>query len=225
MIKLFKTAKPQILIDHADEWTQILLDKEASGEVATSVEKTRYRHPEIKAALVTETNGKCAYCESKLRHIHHGDIEHMMPKSLQTNKILDWNNLTLACEICNQNKSNIDPNSDNIIDPYDVDPRDHLMFIGPFIFDRGTALGISTNLIIDLKRPDLFERRRERMDTIMSLYATVLRPDIPLVARRAIYKDIEVKETAASQAYSAMSQDLIDAMRIQVPAEVKDELN
>ena len=81
MIKLSKTEEPQILLDNGPNWTKVIVDKIAVGETPTDTEKTRYRHPDIKAALVAETNGKCAYCESKVLHIHHGDVEHIYPKS------------------------------------------------------------------------------------------------------------------------------------------------
>jgi uncharacterized protein (TIGR02646 family) len=99
MIRLTKLAKPQILQDNEARWTAIIVDKVALNEVPTQTEKTRYRHPQIKAALVQETRGKCAYCESKFLHVHHGDVEHIYPKSLAPEKTVVWENLTLACEI------------------------------------------------------------------------------------------------------------------------------
>jgi len=90
MIKLQKLAKPPILVANETTWIQTLVDKVALGQTPTDTEKTRYRHAQIKAALVQETHGKCAYCESKLLHIHHGDVEHIMPKSLDLSKIVEW---------------------------------------------------------------------------------------------------------------------------------------
>lgn len=221
MIKLEKGPKPEILETNGAEWTRILVEKRSSGEEPTSTEKTRYRHPQIKEALVTETHNKCAYCESKLQHIHHGDVEHIMPKSLDPSKTLEWENLTLACEMCNQKKSNLDPNANQIIDPYTVDPRDFLVFNGPFIFSMGSPSGIATKVILDLDRPELIETRSERLKYIMSIYAEVLRPDIPILARRAIYKNLVKTEASPSMAYSAMVQDTIAAMQSRVPDEIK----
>src|ERR1700677_4060556 len=102
MIKLSKLDEPPILAKNAIKWTKVLLDTVAAGKIPTETERPRYRHPQIKDTLVRETHGKCAYCESKLRHIHHGDVEHIMPKSLDLGKIVQWDNLTLACEKCNQ---------------------------------------------------------------------------------------------------------------------------
>ena len=39
-----------------------------------------YGAPDVKAAIVTAQHGKCAFCESKLKHVMFGDIEHYRPK-------------------------------------------------------------------------------------------------------------------------------------------------
>ncbi len=221
MIPLIKSPKPQILVNHEAEWTQTLLDKATANEEPTQTEKTRYRHPDIKAALVAETNNKCAYCESKLQHIHHGDVEHIIPKSLEPSKTVQWTNLTLACETCNQNKSNLDPNANQIIDPYNTNPELHLIFLGAFAIPRGTIEGEATKAILDLDRPALIEERGERLKYLMSIYSKLLRTDIPLAARRAIYKDLVRREAANDKAFSAMARSAIVAMSYVVPPEVK----
>lgn len=221
MIHLSKTAEPKILKDNGAAWTKVLVDKKAAGQAASGTESTRYRHPDIKAALVGETHNKCAYCESKLQHTHHGDVEHIMPKSIDVDKILLWTNLTLACEKCNQNKSNLDPNAERIIDPYAVDPRQHFVFSGPFIHTLGTVEGISTRVIFDLDRAELIEMRRERIRVVMAIYAEIMRPDVPLHARRLIYRDLISTETLSDKPYSAMILDLVAALDARVPNEVK----
>ncbi len=220
MIPLVKGNEPPILKNNGSAWTQKLLERAAAGESPTHSESTRYRHPQIKAALVAETNNKCAYCESKLQHIHHGDVEHIFPKSLDPSRILAWSNLTLACEVCNQKKSDLDPNANHLIDPYNDNPRMHFVFSGPFIFSLGTPSSIATKYILELDRPQLIEQRRERLKYIMSVYSEVLRDDIPLLARQAIYKNLIETEAAPSTAYSAMTQDVIELMRTRVPPEV-----
>jgi 5-methylcytosine-specific restriction endonuclease McrA len=114
MIRLKKLPEPEYLARNASEWARVLLEKLAANQVPSATEKSRYRHPDIKAALISETHGKCDYCESRLLHIHHGDVEHFYPKSLAPAKTFEWKNLTLACEICNQNKSDKDPLSRNL---------------------------------------------------------------------------------------------------------------
>ena len=48
MIKLFKTAKPDVLAKNAEDWTKIVLGKIAMGEKLTSTDDARYRHAEVK---------------------------------------------------------------------------------------------------------------------------------------------------------------------------------
>ncbi len=220
MIKLSKLASPQILCDKAAVWTTVLLAKINSGVAPTKAEKTRYRHREIKAALEVETRGKCAYCESKLKHIHHGDVEHIYPKSLDPSKQFDWQNLTLACELCNQNKSDLDPNLENIIDPYCKDPEQHICFIGAVAFALGTAEGISSIQLLDLNRTALLEMRSETIRRIMGIFDTLLRQDIPIVAKKAILDDLERNESGPSAQYSAVVKSIISSMKGRLPPEL-----
>lgn len=220
MIKLTKTAKPEVLEKNAEEWTRIVLGKVAAGEKITSTDDARYRHPEVKTALVAETHGKCAYCESKLKHIHHGDVEHISPKSLEPAKRYEWSNLTLACEICNQNKSNRDPNVAHIIDPYLIDPSDHLTFIGSFIFPLGTNYGKSTEVLLELNRVALLERRKSRLEQIMGIYEIILRADLPIETRKIIYQNLLLNDTAADSEYTGMIKSVVRCMREKLPVEL-----
>ena len=104
MRHLVKGAIPKVLQDKAQQWTEELLAVLARGEKPTDAIKGRYRHPDIKNAIKVETSDKCAYCESKITHIAYGDIEHIIPKSKVPARAYEWQNLTLACDICNGNK-------------------------------------------------------------------------------------------------------------------------
>lgn len=194
--------------------------KLAQGGVLTATEKSRYRHRDVKAVLVAETHGKCAYCESKLLHIHHGDVEHIVPKSLEPIRTHDWDNLTLACEICNQNKSNRDPRAENIIDPYAEDPSDHIVFSGPVVVALGTAKGVSTRSILDLNRSALVEIRKEQLEKLCELYETIYRADIPLTVRKAIYENMLTKECAETAQFSAMANAARRQLDTLLPATV-----
>lgn len=39
-----------------------------------------YGHRTVKQTLIAAQHGKCAFCESKLRHVAYGDVEHFRPK-------------------------------------------------------------------------------------------------------------------------------------------------
>lgn len=220
MIRLAKGAKPPVLEENEAEWTTTLVEKLNAGEIPTNTEKTRYRNPQIKAALVSETHGKCAYCESKLLHIHHGDVEHIYPKSLDPQKTFEWRNLTLACEVCNQNKSNKDPLLEHIIDPYLTEPSEHLIFSGPLIFPRGTVAGTSTRTLLDLNRGELCERRKDHLEKIMGIIDTVARTELPLATRRAIFVDLRDREGHRSAPYTAMVQAVIGQLATFLPGDV-----
>lgn len=203
MIKLNKKGEPQILADNSAAWTAAIEAKYASGEKPSPTEMGRYRHPDIKKILIEETNGKCAYCESKLLHIHHGDVEHIYPKSLDRKQTFKWDNLTLACERCNQNKSDNDPLLKQIIDPYLVDPSHHLTLLGPL--PRGkTPQGVSTIELLKLHRSELVEQREEALKKLYAIIYQIKDDRIAVKARRAMYKDLKDESESGCNAYSAM---------------------
>lgn len=163
MIPIAKGPTPAILEQRGDEWTAELLAVIAANDDSKSKRKSRYNHPQVKAALIEETHGKCAYCESKVLHITYGDIEHIIPKSPHPEVTYVWANLTLACDKCNTNKGEVE----NLADPYS-DPVDqffhfaaHWMFHAP-----GNERAQFTLLTLQLNRPDLVERRKDEIDAI-----------------------------------------------------------
>ena len=74
MIKISKTAKPQVLIKNAPTWTKEHCDCLKAGKKPSKEIKYRYNHPQIKQALEKETHGKCAYCESKIKQVAYGGV-------------------------------------------------------------------------------------------------------------------------------------------------------
>lgn len=220
MIKLHKTEQPGVLAKNAANWTATFLGKLAAKTDPTQTESARYRHPEIKSALVAETHGKCAYCESKIKHVHHGDVEHIIPKSLAPEKRFEWDNLTLACEVCNQNKSDKDPLLEYIIDPYILDPAQHLFFCGPFVFPLGTKEGRNSQVILDLNRIALVEQRRDHLYHVMNIIDMVLRDDLPIVTKKTIFRNLQENEASDHSAYSAMIRAAVAAIEKNVQPEV-----
>ena len=74
-----------------------------------------YGHTNIKERLRSSQYGKCAFCESNVTHISHGDVEHFRPKKfwVQNDKVgeegpgyywlaYSFDNLLFSCQICNQ---------------------------------------------------------------------------------------------------------------------------
>ncbi|MFY2561255.1 hypothetical protein ACN469_26885 [Corallococcus terminator] len=67
----------------------------------------------IKEALVNSHHGKCAFCESKVKYLAHGDVEHFRPKAGYEQgygfnldgyfwEAYAWDNLYFSCQVCNQ---------------------------------------------------------------------------------------------------------------------------
>ena len=167
MIKLTKRPKPRILVDKETQWTNELMSYINNGTDPPVSVKNRYRHEEIKNEVIIETNGKCAYCESKMLHIDHGDIEHIIPKAIKPELSFSWNNLTLVCSKCNKNKRDKYYQNIPFLNPYIDEIEDHLWASGPMILNIiNSASGKITIREIGLNRIELIEKRIEAIDTI-----------------------------------------------------------
>jgi hypothetical protein len=160
MIKLVKGVAPEILKRKGQDWTRDLLAAvDADDKDLIKALTKRYNHPDVKAALKSETQEKCAYCEAKVTDVAHGDIEHVTPKSIDRAKTFDWENLTFSCQLCNQNKSD----KEGIIDPYVEEPSEHIFFAGAFAKGR-TLEGARTVLELKLNRLSLIESRNREIE-------------------------------------------------------------
>lgn len=168
MIKLNKTPTPPVLTTNGVKWTQELL-AQLEGGVATDAARHRYRDAGIKAALIAETNRKCAYCESYLLHVAFGHIEHILPRSGHPELSFEWINLTLACEQCNNRKSDYDSTTEPLVNPYTDDPAEHLLFAGNLVTHLSDQPGLVTVLTLDLNRDTLLDRRREKIEQLLLL--------------------------------------------------------
>lgn len=205
MIKLEKGDEPPILAAHSKAWTATVVGKLANGEELTKAEKGRYNHPEIKSALIAETHGKCAYCESKLRHVTFGDIEHVVPKSSSPANWFNWSNLTLACDVCNTKKSNTQIDHGNFVDPYAVDPEQEFWHAGAIIYPRpGRDAAALTETLLELNRAELLERRTAKINSLMKMLEVVERCS-NLELKQILWEDF-CRETEAPKEYAALSR-------------------
>jgi uncharacterized protein (TIGR02646 family) len=214
---LVKSKKPTVLEEKAGTWRDELLAVLARGEKPTKTMKERYRHKDIKAALVGETHGKCAYCESKVTHIAHGDIEHIIPKSKVPAKAYEWENLTLACDICNGNKGDYysdDPaqSQDDLVDPYNDAPADHFLFMREVVSPRPDSMrGFATEAVLKLSRGELLEKRRERMaflDGLVRAYSLADERYKPI-----LLNDLQTNHLKAEAEYAASSNAYIEHLK------------
>jgi uncharacterized protein (TIGR02646 family) len=208
MIRLTKGKKPNILEQNADAWTKELLDKIANNEEPSKYLLSRYSHSEIKTALLAETSEKCAYCESPLRHIAYGDIEHIIPKSVEPESRFSWENLTISCDICNTKKSD----TTGLVDPYSCDPETLFTYHGPLMWaDPSAHSAVLTEELLDLNRNGLIERRKERIEYLRNLVASAASKSEDI--RNAMMRRAE-NEIGADRPYSACGKAILNQLRL-----------
>jgi uncharacterized protein (TIGR02646 family) len=211
MRNLTKTATPAVLLANEQLWLDEIDAAVAAGEDPKPHQLRRYGHTEIKDALLLETNEKCGYCESKLRHITYGDVEHVVPKDSSPHLRFRWQNLTIACDVCNTKKSN----KINVIDPYLDDPETAFFFTGPTIFAReGYDKASYTQTTLDLNRIQLVERRIKVIERILHLLRSAKRVSDPII-RQAMIDDIKENECDGSVEFSIMARTYIRALVVE----------
>lgn len=209
MIRLTKGPIPPVLAVNAAAWTNELLVRIATGDEPTKYQLGRYNKPEIKNALLAETKMKCAYCESNFRHVTYGDIEHITPKAGNPAVRFDWENLTIACDVCNTNKGEVM----GLVDPYSVDPCVLYDFQGPLMWAISTdASALLTEEQLQLNRDGLVERRKERIDFVRSLVVSAL--DKPEDVRNALLRRASL-ESGSDKAYSACATAALERLKLQ----------
>jgi uncharacterized protein (TIGR02646 family) len=161
VIQVQKGAEPDVLRINKSAWTEEFMRLVAEGRGASF---TRYRIPAIKDAILAETHKKCAYCESKMRHVAYGDVEHVLPKTARPDLVVEWSNLTLACDRCNTNKGTYFSEHEPLVHPHEDEPEQHLLFAGPMAMSVvGDRKGERTLLRLDLNHTSLVERRMEKL--------------------------------------------------------------
>lgn len=212
MIELNKTQEPDILANNKDEWTRRLLNFiESEDDDIPNNLVTKYNHPEVKESLKQECRRKCMYCESKVDHITYEHIEHVKPKAQDKYPDLtfEYENLGLACPICNNNKGAKYDEDTPFINPYEDNPEDYFYAYGAMIWENdGDTRAKVTKIELDLNRPELLEARRDRLEKIRGLIEEYKKADSDGL-RNALLKEIK-KETAADKPYSFCTSALFD---------------
>ena len=139
-------------------------------EYAQDSAKSPWRRKEIIEALIAETSGKCAYCESKITAATYPHVEHRRPRSKFPDLVVLWANLTLACSVCNTAKRDYFDESAPLLDPYEHDPMEHLSIVGPLIEGRpGSVIGSRTVNRLALRRLGLIVERSKRIQALHTL--------------------------------------------------------
>lgn len=170
MRKLKKAEKPDILAANETGWTIELLATPPHTPEYKVIER-RYGHPEIRERLADETHHKCAYCESRMEAVSFPHIEHILPKSRHREKTFEWDNLTVACQVCNTKKDTREPTADNFVHPYTDEPEQRFHFFGAFMASKNGELS-ARNMInwLELNRSPLVVSRNEVVNRVVQIY-------------------------------------------------------
>lgn len=205
MRRLTKLPKPDILIKKGTAWTSEYVAAHARGEAKKA---ERWADSGIRSVLKDETGSKCAYCDSRIGHVSYPHVEHMVPKSVRPELAHEWDNLTVACAVCNVEKGDYFSPTCPLLNPYSDDPREHVIHYGPFIgvldpFGRGRVFVNE----LKLNRDELVLARTRRLEAIGDLLA--LWRMAPGEAKSALEKGL--REDALNGEYSMMIVDYLVA--------------
>lgn len=166
MRDLVKGSEPDILTKRKTLWTARYLKARQDGLPTGHP----WRHPQVRAALEEETAQRCAYCDSDLKPVAYGHIEHILPRRSRPELVVAWENLTLACEICNNKKSSYYSFELPLVNPYADEVDNHILFIGDSAWPApGSDKGRKTIRLLELFRIDLKRARGKRIDYFASL--------------------------------------------------------
>jgi hypothetical protein len=212
MIRITKGEEPLSLVNNGLNWTVELMGYVQNNMPLPRHIQSRYNQPDVKFSLQNECNSKCMYCESSIGHIAFEHIEHIKPKAVNRYPELTfiWTNLGLVCPICNSNKSDIYDEALPFINPYEDNPLDYLKALGHFIYHLpNNHRGEITVRIINLNRPQLIERRKERIDSIRGLIDRYHAHTNPIL-KEALKEEI-LEEIESGKQYSMCCQSIYDA--------------
>lgn len=242
MIKVTRSSIPTILNTKSSQWTDELckarqkyyadLKDYEQGKSSHKPDhpdavKSRYGHEKVKQSLQNMFGTKCAYCESPVTAVSYQHVEHFRPQSIYPMLAYDWNNLLLACSVCNSGfkrdqfplvngtKPSEDPlnpcsldDSDNnaLINPCIDDPQDFFTFSDEWVVCRGRKIrAIYTRDICGLNREYLKDERKKLLVLIemaAKYYLAVLKDSKRAEGRRLARK--LKKYVAPTSNYSAM---------------------
>lgn len=174
-----------------------------------------YKHPINKEALKQASYDKCMYCESKISHIDFAHIEHIKPKSADKYPELEfsWENLGYACPRCNNEKSDKYYEETPFIDPYLIDPENHFVAFGSILFPKNGCERADISIKeIGLNRPELLEKRQQRIDDINKALIACDRTESVELKRLAI---LELKkESCVDKEYSIFVKSFFQACEV-----------
>jgi len=207
VIRLTKLEEPGSLQRNRDRWTTELLEAiEAGDKRLIKSRKKKYNQRDVKDQLKRETKDKCAYCESRITVVAHGDIEHVTPKAVEPDRTFEWANLTFACQICNQNKTD----KEDMFDPY-VNSVDEIAFLASPMLSGRSERAKTTVIQLDLNRAELIEDRTAHIKDFSRALEAIDREENEL--RDLLISQMERELDIGAVEYISMKRTLLEAYK------------
>ncbi|MCH8051052.1 MAG: hypothetical protein IIC86_03430 [Chloroflexi bacterium] len=118
-----------------------------------------------------------------------------MGKKTHPEKLLDYDNLTLACSVCNTKKGDYDDENVPLLNPYIDDLNSELLALGPMIWQKlAKVRGETTVRVVGLNRSALVEQRQERIEAVSGLadkYESLPKGDAKKAIRKELLREAE----------------------------------
>ncbi len=250
MIRIKKPLKVPKILNEKGEKEKLAMCRayENEGQRDFDFNSKIYGDKSVKETLIKAQHDKCFLCESKITHIDYGDVEHFRPKKAFRQSdddnlnypgyywlAYDWENLFLACKLCNQrHKGNLFPlenpaeraNSHLLdlktekplfINPSEENPEEFISFrvdeingVVPFAVNDNPK-GNSTIKGTGLDRLKLSDRRMSFLKPILALHkvASMKLPQPESDQAKAILQEIIIEVIKDSAEYAGMFRTFV----------------
>jgi hypothetical protein len=121
-----------------------------------------------------------------------------------------WENLTIACQVCNTRKGTTDPRADNFVHPYHDEPEHRFHFFGPLMASPPNDLA-ARNMInwIDLNRGPLVISRSEIASRVHQIYLEAVA--LPVSSRREFLRLAMARMASAESRHSRVAECMAHA--------------
>lgn len=207
MIRLNRPVLPaaasQRLLERREQLHQLL---ERGASIPDTLAKYYRTARAIKEALSTGTHHKCMYCESAVTHVYHGAVEHVVPRAHAPELTLTYENMGFCCGVCNTNKLDFFDQLLPLLDPYQVDPSQHISSRGPSLIAL-SDVGSATITVLRLNRAPLLFRRHERFERVEKLIRAF--NQAPVGAKKALLGLELRRECELQQEFSLVTRNHI----------------
>ena len=179
-----------------------------------SEHKNVWTHECIKNSLMRMSHNKCAYCEVNLGKCGcYLEVEHFKDKNTYPDDVVNWNNLLPSCKHCNVSKGKHNVVDEPIINPCDIDPREHLYFQN-YRLKGKTDLGNLSIEVLDLNntkhlvlpRCEVGNKLSERIEELNRSYSIDNERE-----KRKLVRTIKaiLEECQADSLFSALSASVV----------------